>query len=175
MVFMARSLAVAVGLCLTVLAGCDTGRLNDLEKQNQELKAEVEKQHTTQDYELQARCAKDARAWFNGNWSDTSRNKDTNLLHFTNHYNAKLNKCFIMVEWHYKSIYGDPGAGSWTNDMNLYDVYQNAQYAQFGENHNTYYKPQIHVQDDVIACEVQGEKCKTIDKFNNLMRPYMND
>ena len=166
---------ITLGFCLTVLAGCDAGRLNDLEKQNAELKAQLAKQNAAQDFDLQAKCSKDARTWFNVNWSDTSRSKDTNLLDFTNHYNGKLNKCFIVVEWHYKSIFGDPGAGSWTNDMNLYDVYENAQYARFSENHNTFYKPLIHVQDQVIGCDVQGQKCKTIDEFSNLLRPYMND
>ena len=107
------------------------------------------------------------------NWS---RDKDTILLDFTNHYNAKQNKCFILAEHHFNSHLVGTGFGdSWSNMMNLFDIYENAKYAEFGENHYTYYKPTIHTGDEVIMCNVQGTKCKSQDEFNNLTSTYMND
>jgi hypothetical protein len=65
---MARLLLI-VGLVLIFATGCDTGeRLAKLEKQNQELLAEVKKGQATADYDLQGKCSKDARAWFNENY-----------------------------------------------------------------------------------------------------------
>ncbi len=157
--------------CLFV-AACDTDRLAKLEKENADLKAKVEKQSTVADYDLQAKCSKDARAWFNENWSG---DKDTILLTFTNHYSSKLNRCFILVEYHYNSRLAGPGGESWTNAMSLTDVYENAKYAEFDENHYTYYKPQFSTHQEVITCVVQGKKCQAGAEFNNLVSPFMNN
>ena len=164
---------LAVLLCCLLLIGCEnTERLNRLEKQNADLKAELDRDRSTRDLDLQAKCSRDARQWFNGNWA---RDKDTILLDYTNHYNVKQNKCFILVESHYNSHLAGLGGQSWTNDMSLFDVYENAKYGQFDENHYTYFRPQISTKDEVILCNVQGNECKTGDEFNTLVRPYMND
>jgi hypothetical protein len=73
-------LAIGLLTCCALLAGCEADRVAKLEKENADLKAKVEKQNTALDYDLQAKCSKDAV-----------------LLDFTNHYDAKLNKCFILV------------------------------------------------------------------------------
>jgi len=101
---------------LLILAGCDQESQNQkiatLEKANQELKAAVEKSHAVEEYDLQAKCSKDAKAWFKENWQ---RDKDRLLLDFTNHCNKSMNKCFILVEYHYSV--GKEGA--WANDMTI--------------------------------------------------------
>ena len=56
-------------LACVVFCGCDTARVDRLEKENAELKAKVDKADVARDYDLQAKCSKDARAWFNKNWS----------------------------------------------------------------------------------------------------------
>ena len=164
--------SVLLGFFVIALSGCDMGRVDRLERENAALKAKVDKADVARDFDLQAKCSKDARAWFNGNWS---RDKDTILLDFSNHYNAKQNKCFILVEFHYTSHFAGPGGNSWTNDMSLTDVYENAKYAYFAENDITNFKPEINTRQEVISCDVAGAKCKTGDEFNNLIRPYMND
>jgi hypothetical protein len=161
---------IAFGAVLLMAIGCGQhDKIAKLEKQNEELKAEVEKSHATADYDLQAKCSKDAKAWFNENWS---RDKDTALLDFTNHYNKSMNKCFILVEYHY--TLGDGGA-SWMNDMKLWDVYENVQYASFGEIHHDYLKPTAPTEDRVITCELSDKKCRTGEEFNGLVRPYLNN
>jgi hypothetical protein len=163
-----------VGLlaCCVLLAGCDGDRVAKLEKENADLKAKVEKQNPVVVYDLQAKCSKDARIWFNENWS---RDKNTILLDFTNHYDAKLNKCFILVEYHYKSDFAGPGGNSWTNDMSLTDVQQNAKLAYFAENHITNWKPEYSLRNEVISCNVLDKECKTGDEFNNLVSDYMSN
>jgi hypothetical protein len=169
-----RFAALLVGALAVSFVACDTSdRLARLEKQNQELQAQVQKGNAAADLDLQAKCSRDARAWFTENW--LPRDKDTILLDFTNHYNKKLNKCFILVEYHYDSKFAGAGGTSWTNDMLLTDVYENSKYGRFDENHYTYWKPTVTTNDEVISCELLDQKCKTIEEFNGLLRPYMND
>lgn len=171
---MMKSLGPWIVICCALLAGCDTQRISKLEKENAELKAKLEKQSAAENFELQGKCSKDARTWFN---ASVSREKTTIFLDFANHYNEKRNKCFILVEHHFNStsVLGIKEGTSWTNDETLTDVYENEKYAEFMENHITRWKPAITNDEEVIACEVQGQKCKTADEFNNLTGPYMND
>ena len=84
-----------VGLQLSLLIGtaCNTeSRLNRLEKETKEMRQEAVKRQASTDYDLQARCSRDAREWFKENWS---REKDTVFLDYTDHYNKALNKYFI--------------------------------------------------------------------------------
>src|ERR1700682_3437330 len=98
---MSRFLLLLAAAVLLATTGCDNSdRIARLEKQNQELLAEVKKGQASADYDLQAKCSRDARAWFNETWS---RDRDTILLDFSNHYNKKENKCFIFVEYHYQN------------------------------------------------------------------------
>jgi hypothetical protein len=165
--------AFGVSMLAILLVGCDLPeRVSRLEKQSQDLQAEVAKVRATSDYDLQAKCSKDARVWFNENWS---RDKDTVLLDYSNHYNKKLNRCFISVEYHYDSNLGGPNASLWVNDITMWDVYENNKFGNFDENHFIYFKPAIRPEDNVVRCEVYGQKCKTVDEFNNLVRPYMSE
>jgi hypothetical protein len=165
-------LAGAVGLIL-MIAGCDIpDRVSRLEKENQETKAELEKlraaRSATADYDLQAKCPRDAKTFFTEGFS---RDKDTLLLDYSNHYNKAQNKCFISVEYHFQSGAG----GSWTNDISLWDVYENVKYGFFFETHEVVLKPEYHVENSVGSCEFLDKKCKTIAEFNGFMQPYLNN
>jgi hypothetical protein len=165
---MARLRAACIGLVVLAIIGCDTGeRISPIEKENAELKAQLEKEHLALDYDLQAKCSKDARIWFNENWS---RDKDTVLLNFTNHYNKASNTCFIRVEFHYSEV----PAPSWTNDITLWNVYENSKYGDFAEGHVIDFK-NPGPEDNVYTCEVYGSKCSSLDQFNSLTQPYMNN
>ena len=163
-------IALWLMICVGLFAGCDADRIAKLEKDNADLKAKVDRQDAATLYDLKAKCAKDAKIWFNENWS---RDKNTVLLDFTNHYNAEHNKCFILVEYHYKTLLLD--ASEWTNDVTLMDVYENAKYGEFAVNHFTNFKTTITNTDEVITCDVQGAKCKTSDEFDHLVQPCMNN
>jgi hypothetical protein len=165
-------LAGAVGLLLMIL-GCDVpDRVSRLEKENQETKAEIEKIRTarsaTADYDLQAKCSKDAKTFFTEGWT---RDKDTVLLDYSNHYNKAQNKCFIYVEYHFHT----GTDASWINDISLWDVYENVKYGFFFETHTVFLKPEYHVENEVGTCEFLDKKCKTINEFNGFMQPYLNN
>jgi hypothetical protein len=151
------------------LLGCgDRDRIGRLEKQTQELKEEVKKAQASTEYDLQAKCSRDARAWFNENWN---RDKDTQLLDYTNHYNRAQNKCFILVEYHYSLADGS----SWMMDMSLTNVYENDRLGNVSVSHMIRFKPVVETEQIVGSCEVVGTKCKDVDEFNRLVQPYMNN
>jgi hypothetical protein len=155
---------------LLVATGCDTSeRIAKIEKQNKELEAQVSKRDAAVDYDLQAKCSKDAKVWFHDNWQSDG---DTVLLNYTNHYNKAMNKCFVMVEYHYTT---DKATGSWANLMSLWDMYENAQFADFAEHHYVRYKPKIETSEELITCKVAGTKCTAIEQFNSLVRPYLSN
>jgi hypothetical protein len=162
-----RILTISLCAALLIVVGCQDQKIARLEKQNQELKAEMEKSHATADYDLQAKCGKDARTWFDEN---SPREKTTKFLVFRNHYNKPMNKCYILVEHHYDL----DDRLSWGNNIALWDVYENAKYANFIGATRIYTNP-ARTEESVIACESEDKKCKTIDEFNEIVTPYLND
>ncbi len=161
----------ALLILLVVLFGCDDReRIARLEKQNQELKAHVDKSKPSLDYDLQGRCSHDAQEWFGKN---SSRDKNTILLNFENHYNPAMNKCFIVVENHVKNPLEN--ANSWANDMFVYDVQENLEYGRFIARHNIFLTPQFSDEEKVDECTVNGKTCKSLDEFNQMIHPYLSN
>lgn len=80
---------------------------------------------------------------------------------YKNHYNRKLNKCFIQI-W-----YPADGHGSdvLVGIIGLWDVKENMPYGSF-------HKP---VGGNVEDCWVGNTKCGTVDDFKKLIRPYMEE
>jgi len=159
---------IAFGGVFLMAMGCQDEKIANLEKQNQDLKAEVERNTAAADYDLQAKCSKDAKTWFDQNWD---RDKDTQLLDFTNHYNKSMNKCFIEVEYHFTFGSGE----SWVNNVTLWDIYENTKYANLNEHHTVYVKPTFSTETTVVACELADKKCTTANEFYDLVRPYMSN
>jgi hypothetical protein len=148
--------------------GCDRDRIGTLEKQVKDLHEQSAKQRAAADFDLQERCARDSKAWFKENWT---RDKDTALLDYTDHYNKSMNKCFILVEFHYSMGTGP----SWVNDISLWDVNENSKYGDINVSHYIYSKPEMKNEDSVGGCTMLDKKCKTLDEFNQLASSYMND
>jgi len=85
-------------------------RIGKLEKQ---LLAEVKKNNSYRDYDLQAKCGNDSRIWFDEHGQG---DKDTLLLTYTNHYSKSKNKCFVMVEYHNRY-----NKELWANMLSVWD------------------------------------------------------
>jgi hypothetical protein len=52
------------------------------------------------EYEFQERCKKSADEWFQREWGGKHTNKDekwNTIVNYENHYNRKLNKCFVLL------------------------------------------------------------------------------
>lgn len=161
---------VAGIVLFVLLTGCDIpDRVNHLEKQTKEMQSERDR---VANYDLQAKCAKDAREYFERGWRP---DKNTLLLDFKDHYNKRENRCFILIEYHYNLEIAAPGRTSWTNLMNIYDVQENNEYAEFGENHHSYSQPKFTTGSEVVLCKVQGKECKSVEEFNKLSSSLMTD
>jgi hypothetical protein len=157
---------------MLIMVSCDDAqRLDRLEKQNKalqaQLQAQVKDKDVTRNYDLQARCSKDSKVFFNQNYS---RDKDTMMLDFSNHYNVASNQCLILVEYHFSNRSGK----SWLNNMSLYNVYENAKYGDYLEEHVIGFDHDDPI-DKVITCEMFNEKCTSLDQFNKFVQPYMNN
>jgi hypothetical protein len=146
--------------------------MDRLEKQNKDLQSQLAVQskdrNVTRNYDLQARCAKDAKSWFNENYR---RDKDTTLLDFSNHYNLATNQCFIFVELHLREQDGS----SWMNNMTLWNVYENAKYGHYLEEHTIKFQAPSIDKDEIDACDMLDQKCKSIEQFNQFAQSYMNN
>src|SRR5689334_17725564 len=87
-----------LALCF-LIAGCtapdDKDKIVQLEKQVHDLQGQMSSQQRAVDLDLQAKCGKDAEAYFNRHYQLT---RDDTLLTFSNHYNKAANGCFILVQ-----------------------------------------------------------------------------
>jgi hypothetical protein len=79
-------------LILFATGGCNQEKLARLEKENKELAAKLDAAVKTAGLDLQQRCAQQSRAEF----KEAGWGKEP-MASFVNHYNSKLNKCFIEI------------------------------------------------------------------------------
>lgn len=113
-------------------------------------------------YELQERCGKSCRERFMHEWGKEGpqRSKDGNIstVTYNAHYNAKLNKCFMVVN------YWD---GPYT-DIALWEIHENKEYGFFRHFRNDDSKTRPH-------CMVAGQRCSTETHFKEMIKPYMEE
>jgi hypothetical protein len=139
----------------------DKDRIAQLEKQTKELQEQIKAQERTVDLDLQSKCSNDARIWFNGHWS---RDKDTLLLDYQNHYNKSLNKCLVLVQYNWSG--GRKGEFAYKT-ISVHDVYENSERAAGNvsmELGNSEYKPEP-------GCRLDGvdKKIKEFQECFNLL------
>ncbi len=109
------------------------------------------------EYELKKKCGVEAGEYFvsiHGNGQPTKDNNN-NTSGYTNHYNKKLNACYILT-W---------SSNGKDNSKMLEDVHENAMIGlmsyEANSAGNTYY------------CNVGEKQCSTIKEFDKLIKPYM--
>ena len=105
-------------------------------------------------YELQERCGHSARELFDRDFPKEDRK---GLENFTNHYNVRLNKCFLLEE--NTTFLRGEGKSKKIKTMSLVDVQDNKSYGDFSP----------------FGCDVQEQKCRTEQEFRALIRPYVED
>jgi hypothetical protein len=160
----------SIAVSLTLLPACNTDRIAQLEKQNKEMRAELERQKSLVDLDTQNKCSNAALSFFRRTWS---RDKDTVLLDYSNHYNKALGKCFILVEWHYNSHTVFNGS-AWFGVVQIHDVFENNRYAEISERHAVTFTPPNTI-DTVTSCNVDNVACGSMEEFHNKTRHYMVD
>ena len=78
---------------LVVMVGCNDDQVRRLERENQELAAKLDAVAKATNLDLQKKCADEANAMF----KELGWNKKP-FASYNNHYQQKLNKCFIRIE-----------------------------------------------------------------------------
>ena len=117
-------------------------------------------------YDLQERCGKRATEVFqasfptaNGGAAIWSADKTQFSTSFRNHYNTKLNRCFMLQTT--IAMTGDV-----STQIVLFDANENKDYG-------TYFK--FLKSPTPMECSVNGRFCSSEAEWNALARPYMED
>ncbi len=125
---------------------------------NSSKNSEAEKQTTKTQLLLQGQCADAAKKFFNEDkWGRAAEDINSSNVNYTNHYNSKYNKCFVLITERFSD-------GSGTSQV-LYDVLEHKEYANgsFGS------------KDLSVYCTILNGDCKTASDFNKFVSGYMEN
>jgi len=112
-------------------------------------------------YELQEKCARDAREWFDRQWQDDAQPPFT--VQYTNHYSQKFGTCFAVV-----SRTGVLPRELLQYTHFLYDVLENREIGRVN-----WFDKAGRVSTNV--CFVNGKPCSSLADWNELVKPYTED
>ncbi len=115
-------------------------------------------------YELKEKCSKRAEEVFKRDYNSSSWQEEDGshvTVNFRNHYNRKVNKCFMLTA--YSSFNVKEKTLIRTED--LIDINENRKYGTSTIlNHN---KP--------IECVILDKICNSKNEWNRLIKPYMEE
>jgi len=121
-----------------------------------------------EEYELQEQCGKRAAEVFIKKYGNSGviYTKDGQVIaQYTNHYNRKLKKCFVLQIYRnipYKDITQDSSVS-----YLLYDVNENKRYGDYFQSEG---------MDFPTSCTIEDKTtCHSEREWNNLVRPYMEE
>jgi uncharacterized lipoprotein NlpE involved in copper resistance len=110
------------------------------------------------DFELQEKCGRISKEFFKNNYYDgiikTPNGKEI-YYHYRNHYNNKLNKCFIEIT----------EDGFIGKKKELLDVNEN----------NSLGIVRMNKEQDIKSCYVSNKECNSEGEWNILVKPYMEE
>jgi hypothetical protein len=150
-----------VAIFATTLVGCDSGRIDKLEKQNQEILGQLHQQEAVRIYDLESKCAQEAQTYFSDHWRP---GKLTAVLNYTNHYNRSLNKCLILVR---EQSFMDEN-NEWYLGLTLSDVHERDEFGLFVESHHA-------TSNSLTRCSVADTSCTSQQDFESRIKPYMTN
>jgi len=124
---------------------------------------------TRASYELQEKCARDARDWYKHAWEDVPKAPDMEVFsNYTNHYSARRGQCFIVVSSTTVTHSKKTGKPTSTDMGTLTDVLENRDLAAFDS-----------VSSDegtrVTQCKVAEILCGSRDEWNSLTKRYTEE
>ena len=149
------------------LAGCgSSGKINQLEKQNQDLQAQVDKQQQASDFDLQAKCSSQAQKVFQ------EGGYDMNIMDsYTNHWNKNLNKCFVLI------MSGSTTDGVLSSSKILLDALEGKAYGDLIVKRDKKIWEQTPLICEMIDDGNQSNMkvCNSEAEFDNFADSYMNN
>lgn len=102
------------------------------------------------DYDLQEKCGKRSEEWVKKEYNGVSF-----TYNYKNHYNKKLNKCFVIVHYLVGSDYFEF----------LYDVNENNELGSISKMN----------KGMSTSCYISGKECKSKEEWDLLVKPYMEE
>lgn len=111
-----------------------------------------------EDYDLSDKCGKRCEEIYHKTYNNgvIETGKNTLFYDYENHYNKKLNKCFMLIR--------EEGTITGTKKA-LTDIQENKTYGHVRKNKD--YK--------IILCWVLDKKCQSVEEWDLLVKPYMED
>jgi hypothetical protein len=118
-------------------------------------------------YELQERYGCAAKEYFAGEFGTkyTKNDQTTIIYNFRNHYNAKMNKCLVLIMTRYlikKSPRSEPSL-IW---LSILDINETREFGAFGQTSS---------EASSSTCEVDGAVCHSRSQWELLIAPYMSE
>lgn len=117
----------------------------------------------TERYMLQERCGKLAASVFAKEYSpsaQTTRDGQTQLSNYQNHYSEKLNKCFFV------EISTFSGKGKMSKLLRLFDLNENKEYGSYWQDDRA---------PSFVDCVVGETRCSSEKEWRQLAKPYLED
>jgi len=117
----------------------------------------------TDEYDLQEKCRKSASEFFATHFGSGNTNDDygRTIDTYMNHYNKKLNKCFILID---EKVYPKDQLIHMTESRILFDANENKEYGSAGT-----------MNDGSFYCDMLNKECCSINEWNTLLEPYMEE
>jgi hypothetical protein len=160
---------VLLACAVPFLSGCDSDRIAQLEKQNQELAAKLEAAAKSASLALQAQCSQQAdKLSKEGGWD---KDEMTSAI---NHYNSKLAKCFVQVS--NTDVKTDRATGEIYFTKDLYDAFEKKPYGEYFAAGNSRTKENITTKQCYVISSA-GDKtvCRSPSEFDSLAKAYLEE
>jgi len=125
---------------------------------------------------LQEKCAEGAKKFF----EESLRNEVGQQSFNGHHYNKKLDRCFVVIGFNYGKI----RCKEWEEalqasepimwpcwEVRLYDVFGDSTLTVFPSPFARYYRKCA----EVVECYVGKKQCQSLDEYESLIKPYMEE
>lgn len=159
-------LVVVIG-ALGILAYYQEAKILRQRQSMEQLAVQLQAASKVTALDLQGKCAKQARSTFKSNGWETHP-----MASFANHYDSKLNKCFIVIEDTTEGT-SDPG-GMMVTEI-LLDAFEGTTYGQYIFHTG---KGEKYWEAKPLLCEVtlpsdKKKECQSHQEYEKLVRYYM--
>ncbi len=139
----------------------------DQQRQIRELNIKIEAKAKTASLELQEKCSKQASEQYVENgW------KKEPMASYTNHYNERMNKCFVLIE---STTPAKPSDGTFFNSKVLFDAFEGKSYGQYDWRSDKVKKYWEVAPFNCKGTLLSGEEkvCHSSDEFDQIVKLYM--
>jgi hypothetical protein len=122
----------------------------------------------TEEYELQERCGKQAKEFFQRKYGDgVFKTKDGQQeIDYSNHYSKKFNKCFVQITTNNVRYKNKMPEVVTSFEILILNISENKEYGRFVN---------IYSKDKPALCRVANESCHDILEWEALIKPYMEE